>query len=251
MMLIEDAGHLRSYNPAQQQLSCFATYNSQSVMHTLSLFQIHAGGPPGIALSHPRCSSMASMTCTCTCSHHAVDNSASPPGVEGAVALCAARQQAVLFDGDVKVRQNLLYLLLLVGGAHIEGLIGVAHPDEGSVTSQDDSLLCLCHIYHLPAATYTHICSWNHTVANRRSPHSKARQQNRSCSVQHALQACLGARPWIQRCLSTKFGRGVCRKVNCRRLHIRKLPLQESMHDAPGCMLKSPRADSMISTARH
>lgn len=58
--------------------------------------------------------------------HHICDEITAvqaPPGVEGTVALCAARQQAILVNGDVKVGQNLLHLLLLVGGAHIEGLI--------------------------------------------------------------------------------------------------------------------------------
>ena len=55
------------------------------------------------------------------------------PGEEGAIALGTARQQAVLFDGDAEVRQHLPDLLLFVGGAHIEGLVRVAHPDEGSV----------------------------------------------------------------------------------------------------------------------
>ncbi len=51
-------------------------------------------------------------------------------------------------------------------------------------------------------------------------------------------------------CLSIKVEGGVYRRVNCRRLHIKNLPLHKSTHSAPSSMLKPSRAVSMKSTAR-
>ena len=74
------------------------------------------------------------------------------PRKEGAIALGTAGQQVVRLQADFEVGQHLLQLLLLVGSPDIEGLVGVAHSDEGPVTGQNDSVLLLCYVHHLPVA---------------------------------------------------------------------------------------------------
>ena len=74
------------------------------------------------------------------------------PGKEGAVAFGTAGKQVVGFQADFEVGQHFLQLLLLVGSPHVEGLVRVAHSDEGSVAGQDDPILLLCCVHHLPAA---------------------------------------------------------------------------------------------------